>query len=156
MMILWNKIISWGDGFNSRYHSFKNIMAKHNEVGEIGEEVACKFLVKRGFEIVDRNYRKKWGELDIIAKEGGKLHFIEVKTVSRENVRSISRETLEQDKPEERIHEQKQKRLARAIQTYLSEKHVSRETYWQIDTIAVFLDLNNKDARIRFMDNIIM
>jgi len=140
-------------------------MAKHNEVGEIGEEVACMFLVKRGFEITDRNYRKKWGELDIIAKKDGKLHFIEVKTVSRppayyaragENIANISRETLEQDKPEERVHKWKQKRLARAIQTYLPEKHISRETSWQIDIIAVFLDLNNKDARIRFMENINM
>jgi|SRR3989344_2032763 len=53
-------------------------------VGKLGEDIACKFLVKRKFKIVERNYRKPWGELDIVAEKNHTLHFVEVKTVSRE------------------------------------------------------------------------
>jgi putative endonuclease len=129
--------------------------------GDIGESMAEKFLMKRGFEIVDRNYNRKWGELDIVAREtygkGIKYRFVEVKTVSCENVADISHETLERDvRPEEQVHFWKQKRLARAIQTYLAEKRISHETPWQIDIIGVFLDRTNKQAKIRFLENIVL
>lgn len=55
--------------------------------GNLAEDFACMFLVKNGYSIVDRNYLKKWGELDIVAKKGATFHFIEVKSsLSRENV----------------------------------------------------------------------
>ena len=44
------------------------------KVGRIGEDIACKFLMKHGFEVADRNYLRKWGEIDIIAKKRGVLH----------------------------------------------------------------------------------
>lgn len=128
-------------------------MSEHIQTGKIGEEIACKFLMKHGYEIVERNYDKKWGELDIIAEKQGVLHFVEVKTVSRG--------TSEGSNPEEMVHRDKQKRLARAIQTYLSG-NVPRETCreygveWQFDIIAVFLDQNAKQARIRHSPNIIL
>ena len=131
-------------------------MAKHNEVGRIGERVACRFLVKRGFEVLEQNYLKKWGEVDIVAKKGGILRFVEVKTVSRENIKDVSRETLAQDRPEEMVHQWKLKRLYRAINSYLLENNVSRETMWQLDIAAVFLDAQNKQARVRFTENVIM
>ena len=53
------------------------------KIGNLGEDIGCKFLVKRGFSIKDRNYRKKWGEIDIVVEKDAVLHFIEVKTVSR-------------------------------------------------------------------------
>ncbi len=133
------------------------------KIGNIGENVACRFLVKRGFTILDRNYLKKWGELDIIAKKDNILRFIEVKTVSRENIKNISQETLEQDRPEENVHPWKLKRLYRAIDSYLLEKDVIHETSdgerqinWQFDIIAVFLDIKNKQAKIRFTENVIL
>src|SRR3989344_3727604 len=54
------------------------------KIGQMGEDFACKYLEKNGYKIIERNYLKKWGELDIIAKKRGKIHFIEVKSVSRE------------------------------------------------------------------------
>jgi len=130
-------------------------------VGQVGEGVACRFLVKQGFKILDRNYMKKWGEIDIIAKKDGILRFVEVKTVSRENIKNVSRETLEQDRPEENVHPWKLKRLYRVIQSYLNRDTVSRETIdrevnWQFDVIAVFLDLKNKEAKVRFTENVIL
>lgn len=131
-------------------------MAKHNETGEIGEEIACRFLVKRGFQVLERNYRKKWGEIDIIAKKSGILMFIEVKTVTRNCLMNVSRETLAQDRPEEKVHPWKLKRLYRTITSYLLEKYVSRETFWQFGIIVVFLDRGSKTAKIRFLENVVM
>lgn len=116
------------------------------KIGNLGEEIGCKFLVKRGFSIKDRNYRKKWGELDIVAEKDNLLHFIEVKTVSR----------VTEHNPEENVHPWKQKRLARAIQTYLLEKKIPEETEWQIDILAIFLDFKTKKAKIRMTENVIL
>lgn len=119
------------------------------KIGQIGEEMACKFLMKQNFKIIERNYRKKWGEIDIVVEKDKVLRFIEVKSVSH----SVSPETWQ---PEENVHLWKQKRLARAIQTYLLEKKVSDETEWQFDVLAVFLDFNAQKAKFRFTENIIL
>jgi len=120
------------------------------KTGQIGENVACEFLMKQGYQILDRNYRKKWGEIDVIAKKDSMIHFVEVKAVSG----GVPRETDYQ--PEENVHSWKIKRLGRAIQTYLLEKKVSDETEWQLDVIAVFLDFSSRKARIRITENIIL
>jgi len=77
------------------------------KTGDIGENIACEFLKKRGFVIIEKNYSKKWGELDVVAKGEDGLHFIEVKGTSSPGAR-----------PEENVHRWKQKRLHRAIQTW--------------------------------------
>lgn len=129
-------------------------MAKHNEIGLNGEDIASQWLKNKDFEIVERNYCKKWGEIDIVARETSKVHFIEVKTVSYETKQdlewSVSHETW---RPEENVHVQKQKRLARAIQTWISENRY--EGKWQIDIIAIRLVPDMKYCRLKFLNNII-
>ena len=49
-------------------------------LGKIGEELAAEHLIRRGFRILERNYRTRWGELDIVAFDGRTLSFCEVKT----------------------------------------------------------------------------
>ena len=123
--------------------------SKHKKkIGALGENMACRFLVKQGFKVLDRNYNKKWGEIDIVAEKDKILRFIEVKTV-------VSYET-DRYRPEENVHYQKLKRLSRVIQTYLLDKKVSYETEWQIDVLAVFLDLETKKAKFRWTENIII
>ena len=131
------------------------IMPEYNtrDVGRIGEDVACKFLMKQGFSIVERNYWRKWGEIDVIAQKGDAWHFVEVKTVRRENLANVSHETDDYS-PEENVHPQKLKRLHRTIQTYLLEKNIEDE--WQLDVLAVFLDLEKKQARCRMTENVIL
>lgn len=125
------------------------------KIGEIGEDTACRFLGNHGFKILDRNYRKKWGEIDIVAEKGIILHFVEVKTVSRENLDDVLRET-EGFRPEENVHPWKLKRLSRAIQTYLLEKDIDEEREWQFDVLAVFLNLDKRQARCRLTENIVL
>lgn len=51
-----------------------------SEIGRIGEELTCRYLIQHGYEIICRNYRIKGGEIDIIASDGTYLAFVEVKT----------------------------------------------------------------------------
>ena len=141
------------------------------KTGDFGEERACVFLVKQGFRIIERNYLKKWGEIDIIAEKDTKLHFIEVKTVSRENVSCarpfracLARET-DKYRPEDNLHPWKLKRLSRVIQTYLlDQRNVSRETGytrntepdWQFDIICVYYNSITKIADCEFLEDIIL
>lgn len=111
--------------------------------GDLGEDIACKFLMKQGFDILDRNYSRKWGELDIIAKKSNQIHFIEVKTVSHVTFR-----------PEENMHPWKLRRLSRIIQTYMLHKKLDCE--WQLDLITVKLDKDKRQARVELIDNIIL
>lgn len=108
--------------------------------------MACEFLKQKGYKILDRNYRKKWGEIDIVAKKDDIIHFVEVKSVSR----------VTGYLPEENIHPWKRKRLGRAIQTYLLEKKISEDLEWQTDSLAVFLDFKTRKAKFRFLENIIL
>jgi putative endonuclease len=124
------------------------------KIGEIGEDTACKFLMKHGFSVVDRNYRKKWGEIDVIAKKKDVLHFVEVKTVSCENLDSVIHETNGY-KPEDNIHSGKLKRLSRAVQSYLLEKKLD-DIEWVFDALAVFLDVEKKKAKVRFTENLVL
>jgi len=125
-------------------------------IGKIGEDTACKFLVKQGYKIVDRNYLKKWGEIDIVAQKSNKLHFIEVKTVSRENLADVTYETYDSYRPEDNIHPWKLQRLARTIQSYLIEKKFSEKNEWQFDIVSVFLNIKDKTAKVNFIKDIIL
>jgi putative endonuclease len=129
------------------------------KIGDIGENITCKFLVKRGFEIIEQNYNKKWGEIDIIARKGQKLHFIEVKSVTRNNLEHVSPET-DAYRPEDNLHPWKLQRLSRVIQTYLlgykGNRSVSYETDWQFDVAVVYLDLKTMEAKVNYMEDIII
>ena len=131
----------------------KVFTSETQKTGEIGENLAVKFLMKQGFIILDRNYTKKWGEIDIIAKKDNKLYFIEVKSVSREYM--PDKEEMDQYNPEDNMHLWKQKRLSRTIQTYLLSKNLDDED-WQVDLLVVFLDQKNKKAKIKVVKDIVL
>ena len=134
----------------------KVFTSKTQKIGEIGENIAERFLVKHNFTVKDRNYTKKWGEIDIIAEKNGKIYFIEVKSVSRPNLSSVPRETLDYYKPEDNMHPWKMKRLSRTIQTYLLKEKMPDDVEWQVDLLVVFLDLENKKAKIKVVKDIIL
>jgi len=137
-------------------------MAKHNELGQIGEEIACKFLVKHGFKVICRNYRKKWGEIDIIAEKQEIIHFIEVKSVSCESLDSVSREK-DAYRPEDNLHPQKIRRLSRVIQTCLMEMEdsdpsmsESDEIEWQFDVLCVYISMEKRVGRVKILEDIVL
>ncbi len=121
--------------------------------GALGEEIACRFLMKHGFSVIGRNFLQKCGELDIIAKKDGKLHFIEVKTVSRERFSSVIHETPD-FRPEDNIHYKKLERMKKTIQLYLLKNNVSYETYFQIDGVIIYLEPEKRTARVRMIEHI--
>ncbi len=132
----------------------KVFTSKTQKTGELGENIAARFLVKHGFEVSDRNYTKKWGEIDIVAKKKNKLYFIEVKTVERDLLKSL--DAMGQYRPEDNMHPWKQKRLSRTIQTYLLSNKIADDAEWQVDLLVVFLDIANKKAKIKVVSDIIL
>lgn len=130
-------------------------MAKHNEIGKIGEEIAENWLIQKGFTIIECNYLRKWGEIDIVSHgTTGKIHFVEVKAVSYETKAyldyAVSHGTW---RPEENVHKAKQQRFKRAIQTWLLEHKYAGE--WQIDIIAIRMVPREKYCRVMLLDNVV-
>ena len=134
----------------------KIFTSETQKTGELGENLAVKFLLKQDFSILDRNYTKKWGEIDLIAEKANKIYFIEVKSVSRETLKEVTRDTLDQYHPEDNMHPWKLKRLSRTIQTYLLSNKISDEKEWQVDLLVVFLSRKDKKARIKIVSDIIL
>jgi len=122
------------------------------EIGRLGESIAAQFLVKKGFTIIAKNYRKPWGEIDIIAEKGGVVRFVEVKSVSRENLPDVTRE-MSSYRPEEQIHPLKLRKIARTAEIYMNEKKDSRE--YQIDAVGVFLNTKERKARCRLFEQVL-
>ena len=129
-------------------------------IGRVGENVAIDYLKYHGFAILERNFLRKCGEIDVIARKGSKIHFVEVKTVSREihdgKEPDVPHETGSEGRfrPEDNLHPWKLKRLYRTIDLYLNQPGVSNETDWQLDAVCVYLDLKTKKARVEYIENI--
>ena len=116
------------------------------KLGDLGEKVALDYLKKENYNILDRNYQRKWGEIDIVAKGNkGEIVFIEVKTRKKTLDNSIG--------PENSVGVFKKKRLIRTAQIYLLEKKYPQETAWQIDVIAVELNEQTRRANLRHIKN---
>ncbi len=111
------------------------------EVGSAGEDVACKFLERKGYTITVRNYRKKWGEIDIIGEKDGVVRFVEVKTVSRESP---------DYRPEELVDARKLRKIARTASLYMETIKDKRE--YQIDVVGVILNNSTKTATCRLFE----
>jgi len=129
---------------------------QHNKnIGRIGEDLATKHLEKLGFGILDRNYLRKWGEIDIIATKNNRIHFVEVKTVSYETKeylkKAVSHGTW---RPEENVHHKKLSRMARTIETWIVANDCQKD--WQIDVIAIRIVPRETYATIKIIDNIII
>jgi putative endonuclease len=99
---------------------------KRQSLGAWGETLALKFLTRRGDILITRNYRTRYGELDLVTRRGDAIVFTEVKT----------RRTDAYGLPETAVTESKQRRLVESALTYLAA-HPEHDGDWQIDVIAV-------------------
>lgn len=107
------------------------------QIGNSGEDLACKFLKKNGYQIVERNYRIRGGEIDIIAKDKETLVFVEVKT----------RFGHEYGYAREAVAGWKMHFLERAALFYLS-KHNMVEKSYRLDLVAIDFDGNKSTFEI--------
>jgi putative endonuclease len=127
-----------------------------NKTGALGEQVAVTYLKQLGFTIVEQNFLKKWGEIDIIAKRDTDIHFVEVKTVSYETKESLQRAVSHGTwRPEENVTPQKIHKLNRVIETWIEEQPQDL-VVWQIDVVAVRIVPHEKYATIKYLPNIIL
>lgn len=118
---------------------------QHLRLGKYGERLAKKFLKKKGFKILERNYRTKFGEIDIIARDGSQLVFIEVKTRSSQSFGS----------PQEALTLWKLERLRRAVQIYCIQKNIQKHGV-RMDAVSVEIGQSRSDIKITHFRNITM
>jgi len=121
------------------------------EVGALGEKVAAEYLRRRGFAIAGRNVAKKTGELDLIAREGETLHFVEVKTLLAEEFPREHEDKDEYD-PSINLHEAKIRRVARTAEWYVAETDWEGE--WQVDGCLVWLRRRDGVAKVQYLPQI--
>lgn len=132
-----------------------------NPVAKVGEDLACEYLVRKGYRIIERNFRKKYQEIDIIAIQehgstslttggptslttgGPTLVFVEVKTRRSNSFGS----------PFESIAPWKLRHLVRLAQHY-KQLHPKLPDFMRIDAIGVILSLDNKVERMEHLENI--
>ena len=105
-------------------------MAKHNELGELGEDLAVEELEKNGYEIMERNWRYKKAEIDIIARKNGILAIVEVKTRSSDYFGD----------PQDFVNSKKIKLLVEAVNEYVNSKDLDIEV--RFDIIAIIRNQN--------------
>lgn len=113
-------------------------------IGKIGEDFAANYLQKQGYTILHRNYSTRYGELDIIAKKGNKISFIEVKT----------RSNLLKGKPYEAVTYYKIKHLRSAAEIYLLKNKI-KDCKLSLDNISILLNTDNSIKEIFLYENII-
>ncbi len=114
------------------------------EVGQLGEKLAQKFLKKKGYRILETDFRCRTGEIDIIARQKDYLVFVEVRTKS----------ILDFGTPEESITQSKKEKLIASALTYINT-HQNLPPLWRIDVVAVEIDQRGKTRRIELIENAI-
>ena len=115
---------------------------KRKETGDLGERLAAAFLQKRGYEIIETNYRCREGEIDIIARQDDILVFVEVRT----------KKGLGFGSPEESITPGKMAHL-RAAAAHYGQDHKNLPPQRRIDVVAVELDKAGKATRLELIEN---
>lgn len=114
-------------------------MAKHNELGKKGEQLAVDFLLKKGYAIIERNYRFDKAEVDIIAKQKDTLAIVEVKT----------RSTIDFGNPQDFVKPKQIQRLVKAVDEYVNVNDLDVEV--RFDIIAIVKE--GKGFKIEHLEN---
>lgn len=114
-------------------------MAKHNELGEIGEEMATEYLLRKGYIILEKNYRYDRAEVDIIAEDKNQIVIVEVKTRTSDFFGD----------PQQFVTANKIKQLVKVANYYLIDNDIDMEA--RFDIVAILI--NKKQKRIEhFID----
>lgn len=127
--------------------SYNQVVTYRSELGKKGEDFACKYLVDKGFRVIERNFRESWGELDVIIIAPDKtLVFVEVKTIKNFSSQGI--------KPEEQMTRSKLEKFKRTATLYANDHSdlVNDRKGWRLDLIA--LTRIGNDFLVRHYKNI--
>ena len=106
-----------------------------SELGKLGEDFACEYFIKKKYKIIERNFRKPWGEIDIVALAPDKtLVFVEVKTMAEPIFEGL--------KPEDQMTRDKLKKFKKASSLYAGhqQKLIKDDKGWRLDLIALLWD----------------
>jgi putative endonuclease len=98
-------------------------------LGYKGEDLAVRYLRKKGFKVIERNYHCPWGEIDLIAREKDILVFVEIK----------ARSSSEFGLPQEAVDRFKQKKLSQVARAYMAERHLDEDIAARFDVVAIHL-----------------
>lgn len=115
-------------------------MARHNELGKLGEEAAKQYLLSQGYAILQTNFRVGRKEADIIAYQDGVIVFVEVKTRSSDEIVA----------PESAVDRSKQQSYVRLANAYVLQNH--REEEVRFDIIAILVN-DMDDVKIKHIPN---
>lgn len=115
-------------------------MASHNELGALGEQIACEYLIKQGYQILERNWSNGHKEIDIIAKDGDTIVIVEVKT----------RRSTYLVEPEATVDVYKQRHLIWAANSYVNRNQYDNDV--RFDIISIVIDRNN-EKRIEHIED---
>lgn len=128
----------------------KQFTSPSQKIGAVGEAIAVRFLVERGFTVKERNYTLQTGEIDIVTQKSERIDFWEVKT-TKCSMGNVSRGTYN---PFENLHSKKLKRFLQTVEQYLYSHNVSHETPFAVHGIAVYIDIDTKEAKVEVLENI--
>lgn len=113
----------------------------NSKIGKLGEDLASQFLLANCCKIIDRNFHTRYGEIDLIAKCGNEILFLEVKT----------RSSNQYGYPEQAVDAKKISHLLQAAKIYLKIKHLN--SFWRLDIISVEIN-NSSDFKIKWFKDV--
>lgn len=119
-------------------------------MGSTGEDIACEFLTRKGYTILQRNLKVPWGEVDVVGEKDGVVRFIEVKSTLVAEFPDFSRENWY--RPEELVHEAKLKKISSVATSYMNDRRDERE--YQIDVVAVYMHNRARKARCKLLEHV--
>ena len=124
-------------------------------IGKLGEDIAVKYLENHGYSVLERNYRKPWGEIDIVALENIKKNqFLALQSQELVFFEVKSQNQRFEWRPEENVTRHKKHQLSRIVATYLKEHKIPENQDWRIDVLAIQLNFETKNSQIEHIQNI--
>lgn len=117
------------------------------EIGILGEKYAAKFLTSQNYQIICKNFRKRIGEIDLVAldQEKNELVFVEVKTRTSDKFGA----------PQDSVNRQKQQKLLKTALHFLNSSTQKYSSHWRVDVVAVNLDLFRRRIKFNHFKNIL-
>jgi putative endonuclease len=118
-------------------------MTYQKKIGDLGETIAAEYLQKKGYQLLDRHFVTRYGELDLVMSKFESIIFVEVKT----------RTSATAGMPEENITPSKMEKVQNSALLWLQE-HLEAPDDWRIDVVAVLLNKRNQIQDIRHFINV--